>query len=168
MKRLILFAFSLIYLAGCAASQKKVAEQPKDTQDTFPYDESFDPLSLNDDDIVIEKTEESSQIENGLRNKPPIEEEEPVAGREVDGYRVQLLATRSIEAATMVRQKAQEQFASFNHTVYWSFEAPFYKIRIGDVLKRTDALSIRDLAKGMGYDQAFPVRSKVIATQNQN
>ena len=150
----------LIFVFGCGTSQKAVKVQSEQAQKIPSYDESFDPLSLKDDDIVIKPTSDSEMAQT-KRTKKSAKKEDTQIQTEVDGYRVQLLATRSIESATLIKQKAEEQFSPYNYKVYWSFEAPFYKIRIGDVLKRTEAEEIRDLAKKMGYDQAFPVRSKV-------
>ncbi len=151
----------LIFVIGCGTTQKAVKMQPKQAEKTSGYDESFDPLSLKDDDIVIKPASEPGQKDEDKSVKKNETKEDTQIQTVVDGYRVQLLATRSIESATLVKQKAEEQFQPYNYKVYWSFEAPFYKIRIGDVLKRTDAEAIRDLAKNLGYDQAFPVRSKV-------
>ncbi len=151
----------LVFVFGCGASQKTVKMQPDQAKKTSSYDESFDPLSLKDDDIVIKPNSGKQQKDKSTSAKPVEKKEDGQIQTEVDGYRVQLLATRSIESATLIKQKAEEQFAPYDYKVYWSFEAPFYKIRIGDVLKRTEAETIRDLAKTMGYDQAFPVRSKV-------
>ena len=151
----------LIFIFGCGTSQKAVKMQSEQAEKTSAYDESFDPLSLKDDDIVIKPASDPEQKDKTESAKKTEKKEDTQIQTEVDGYRVQLLATRSIESATLIKQKAEEQFRPYNYKVYWSFEAPFYKIRIGDVLKRTDAETIRDLAKSLGYDQAFPVRSKV-------
>jgi len=43
----------LIFVFGCGTSRKAVKEQPEQAEKTSSYDESFDPLSLKDDDIVI-------------------------------------------------------------------------------------------------------------------
>jgi len=155
----------LVFIFGCGTTQKAVKVQPDQAEKTSSYDESFDPLSLKDDDIVIKPASESGE-EQAESAKKTEKKEDTQIQTEVDGYRVQLLATRSIESATLIKQKAEEQFLPYNYKVYWSFEAPFYKIRIGDVLKRTDAEAIRDLAKSLGYDQAFPVRSKVHPPEN--
>lgn len=151
----------LIFVLSCATSQKEVRVSPESAEKHSVYDESFDPLSLKDDDIVIKAASQGEENNTAESVKKTEKKEGAPIQTEVDGYRVQLLATRSIESATLIKQKAEEQFSPYNYKVYWSFEAPFYKIRIGDVLKRTEAESIRDLAKSMGYDQAFPVRSKV-------
>lgn len=161
-----------ISLAGCAASKKEMAEVPeKETPPKIQYDESFDPLSLDDDDIRIgpRKNATDSQEKSERSTIETIESEiEPGSYIETDGYRVQIFATRSIEAATIEQQKAVELFEPLKHKVYLIFEAPYYKLRIGDVKQRRDADELRDLAKSLGYDQAFPMTSKIrVAGQAQ-
>lgn len=165
MKYTIALMLVLIIISSCATSKKAVRSQADDTQTKSGYDESFDPLTLQDDDIVIVRETKEKAPRQSVKAEQEISLTS--ANTEVDGFRVQILATRSIEAATMAKQQAEEQFAPYKYKVYWSFEAPFYRIRVGDVIKRTDAEAIRDLAKEMGYKQAFPVRSKVKPPQEK-
>ena len=155
-------------LAGCASSKKTVTEEAKGKPGSA-YDESFDPLSLNDDDIEIKSDKESPQVK-----KKPVEaaaavEETPTTSnlpfKETDGYRVQLLTTKSYEAATVAQQTAAEQFAPLNLKTYIKFEAPLYKVRVGDALTRSEAEEIRETARDFGYKGAFIVRSKVMVQE---
>jgi hypothetical protein len=52
------------------------------------------------------------------------------------------------------------------YRVYLIFDAPLYKVRVGDVIKKTDAEEIKDIAKDYGYREAFTVPSKVNIPQN--
>jgi len=162
MKRFITAILLISLVWACSAPKKLVAPKKEETTGSS-YDESFDPLSIHDDDITINSNAPSpAAVTNGGKSdNKSLPKEAATVLKESDGFRVQILATRSIETATLVKQKAEEQFKTYNYKVYWQFEAPFYKIRIGDALKRTEAEQIRDLAKELGYDQAFPVRSKV-------
>ena len=169
MKKLIIFLIAISLIAGCAASKKSITEDAAQAEmKKNLYDESFDPLSLNDDDIDVTKTETSI-------NKPsPTEEDKtlfnidkPLNAKEVDGFRVQILASASIESSTFTQQKAADQFRTMNCTAYLIFEAPLYKVRVGDALNRQDAEEILNCAKDFGYNQAFIVRSKVIVKEDQ-
>ena len=160
MKKFGIGIVALSLLMACSG-QQKVVQKPISEESASPYDESFDPLSLHDDDITIQPGENKTAATRKVEVKESNQAGSETVLKETDGFRVQILATRSIETATMVKQQAEKQFRPYDHKVYWQFEAPFYKIRVGDVVKRTDAENIRDLAKQLGYDQAFPVRSKV-------
>jgi len=164
MKKLFEVILLSIALASCASSVKEVKEDEpvKQTAETG-YDESFDPMTLQDDDIIIERREkiQRNTIEDHSGEKLKPIADSTAAVRETDGFRIQLLATRNIEAATLTQQKAIEQFGPLNNKTYLIFEAPFYKIRVGDFTERGEADKTRDLAKEYGFDQAFTVRSRV-------
>ncbi len=169
--KIIFSLLLLIFLMSCAASKKEVLKKEKTQAKTITpgqFDESFDPLSLEDDDIVIEKN-----VRTNLTPKTALEGVTTPSGnretipdslltyKEVDGYRVQIFAVRSVEAATYAKAKAKENFQPQGQKVYLIFEAPFYKLRVGDFKDRNQAEKFRNLAKKMGYKEAFVVRSKV-------
>ena len=122
----LLIAFIII---GCSSSEQMTTrgDQKKSNQ----YDESFDPNSLNDDDIVIHKIDAGSvsPVKNNTSTSAVTGQPEY---REVRGFRVQLIATKSIETATLAEQEAKDLFESLNHKTYLIFDAPFYKLRVGD------------------------------------
>ncbi|MBN2426318.1 MAG: SPOR domain-containing protein [Calditrichaceae bacterium] len=162
MRYFVFFIIVSFFIAGCASSKKSaepdVSVQPKSSK----YDESFDPLTLNDNDVVIQKKESSGASLDEEKTEIEVDEiKKSSVIRELDGYRVQILATKDIESATMVQQTAASQFKTMDHKVYIVFESPQYKVRIGDVVTRNEAEDIRDLAKDYGYKGAFIVRSKV-------
>ena len=168
--RVFFIIFILAMLLGSCASSKKTVNEETKTKASARYDESFDPLSLNDDDIEIKANKErqpvrQKRIEAAAVTESSDKPELPV--KERDGYRVQLLATKSYEAATVAQQTAEEQFASFNYKTYISFEAPQYKVRVGDALTRSEAEEIRETARDFGYKGAFIVRSKVLVGEDK-
>ena len=144
-----------IYLT-CAGT-KEVVKEDNNPQTIAQIDESFDPLTLNDDDIVIEGkkpgTTDDVKISDNI-NKIAIP-------KEINGFRVQILATKNIETASLFEQEASERFQNQDHKTYLIFEAPLYKIRVGDCKDRSEAESLRDMAKSYGYHEAFIVKSKI-------
>lgn len=156
-----LLIISIIFLISCAATKETVKEEPPAKQKA-EFDESFDPLSLDDDDIVIEG---QSKIEENLAIAETNGANQDLPFQEVDGFRVQILATDNIETASLVEQEASDRFGRGGHKIYLIFEAPLYKIRVGDIRERFNAEELRDLAKQYGYKGAFIVKSKVIPTE---
>jgi hypothetical protein len=146
----------VLLLFSCAGTREPVKEEP--AKETKPqYDESFDPLSLNDDDIIIaanavKTPEEQTPVENT---------EEQKVQRETTGYRVQILATKNIETASLFEQEASERFDPLGHQTYLVFEAPLYKIRLGDCKDRAEAEVLRDTAVEYGYRESFIVKCKI-------
>jgi hypothetical protein len=126
---------------------------------TGRYDESFDPLSLNDDDLVI--TADSTRTSIGTWENKSTQQSQPLISNESEGFRVQILATNNIGTASLTEQEATARFGSLGFKVYLVFEAPLYKIRVGDCLERNAAEELRDKAKDFGYGGAFVVRTKI-------
>ena len=148
--------FTAIFYMGCAGTREPVKEEP--VEEAKPqYDESFDPLSLNDDDIIIA---DAAVLSSVAENPVNVVEEKSIP-KEIDGFRVQILATKNIETASLFEQEATERFESLEHKTYLIFEAPLYKIQIGDCKERSDAENLRDLAKQYGYREAFIRKCKI-------
>ena len=78
--------------------------------------------------------------------------------QEVPGWRVQIFATTDYERASLVKEEAESLFGL---PVYLKFEAPYYKVRVGDCRTRTEAEALRREAIRLGYTSAFPVRASV-------
>ncbi len=171
IKHVIAIGLTAILLASCASMKKAAAPQPvKEKAAAGAFDESFDPLSLKDDDIVISGKNEQPAPKQEYSSGVPMSSTSKVSTdemQETDGFRVQLFATRSIETATVGQQKAEQLFGAQHQKIYLIFETPFYKLRVGDLLSRKAAEQLRDTAKTYGYDQAFIVRSKVQVTKEQ-
>jgi hypothetical protein len=143
--------FSVIFFGACAGTRESAPEKKPAETGSRPYDESFDPGTLDDDDIVIGPPSSSAdntsqtddQVAAGTQNKTDSDNR----SREVNGFRVQILATNNISGG--------------GNKTYLVFEAPLYKIRIGDCENRADAEALRDQAVQNGYSGAFIVKSKI-------
>lgn len=159
-----LFVFVGLLLVGCSGS-KSVTKQ--DDKSNTKYDESFDPMTLNDNDIDFPSTltnvttkDKDAEITNN-KNTPDLQEE-------VNGFRVQIIATQDLEKATLLEETAKNQFSINGHKTYLVFEAPLYKIRLGDFTKRNQADELKMQAINYGYREAFIVRTKVLKSQGPN
>lgn len=153
---------------GCGAGKKTLdTSGAGEKEKSEGYDESFDPLTLDDDDITIQKKSDNGAIEEQITSDSVTPDQAEQTGkREIDGWRVQILATKNIENATLVHQEASDQFALSDLKVYLIFEAPLYKVRVGDAATRNEAETVRELARDYGYVEAFAVRSKVFSEEN--
>jgi hypothetical protein len=152
----LLLAF-FIFVFGCSSS-KEVIKDDIPAKDVYKYDESFDPLSLNDDDILIDGNDDGPVVDNS-QTVPDTEED--IKLKEITGFRVQIFATKDIETASLFELEASERFSHLDHKIYLIFETPLYKIRVGDCKDRSQAEELRDLATQYGYRESFIVKSKV-------
>lgn len=59
----------------------------------------------------------------------------------VKGFRLQVISTNSRDAANKVKSDLLMQFPE--HKSYLSFQSPYYKVRLGNFLKRDDAEKAR-------------------------
>ncbi len=170
MKILLLSIVAFLVIGACASSKKSIDTVEESSKASSHYDESFDPLTLNDNDVVIQKKEHP--VETTVEKKipettVPVEVAENIEMKEVDGFRVQILAVKDVERASLIQQTAAEQFRAMEYKSYLVFESSLYKVRIGDVTTRSDAEEIRDMAKDYGYKAAFIVPSKVTVPKNR-
>jgi len=113
LKRVLIVALLLLLVFGCAGSSKKTkpAGQPVPSNQ---MDESFDPLTLHDEDLVIEgeKTTATEPLHPAEVTLP--EEKNVPENKLVDGFRIQIISTKSLENATRAKQIASEQFSDLN------------------------------------------------------
>ncbi len=86
------------------------------------------------------------------------EPEDPDYPRVVEGYRVQLFAGRERKAAEGVMRATQAQY---EYAVYMVYEAPQYKVRIGDFVGREEAAGFCERLRREGYSDAWVVKSNV-------
>ena len=75
-----------------------------------------------------------------------------------EGYRVQVLATRYIERADSLAVIMKN---TINDSVYVDFEAPNYKVRVGDFIDRASAESLQQDLVQMGYNSAWVLRTRI-------
>jgi len=81
-------------------------------------------------------------------------------GKEMEGYRIQVYSGR--EGATARRIHTQLQSAGYEAFLY--YEAPQYRVRIGNYIEREEAVQACAIIKKQGYAEAWVVKSLVIPT----
>ncbi len=81
----------------------------------------------------------------------------------IEGYRVQVLATRERFKAEKLQSDLEELF---EYKIYVIFEAPNYKVRIGDFIDRQKAEKFRKKLSGNGYSSAWIIRTKFDSINN--
>ena len=75
-----------------------------------------------------------------------------------EGYRVQVLATRYFERADSLAVIMKN---TVSDSVYVDFEAPNYKVRVGDFIDRESAESLQQGLVQMGYNSAWILRTRI-------
>jgi len=84
---------------------------------------------------------------------PPMESD-----RTVQGFRIQLIATTSQQEAQQIEARARELYGA---AVYLIFDAPQYKVRVGNFTSRDQANQFRKQVQTDGFKDAWFVPSSV-------
>ena len=165
--KLLLVFTGLMLTFSCAASRMGT-ESPvgQGQRSGSRYVEDFDPLTLRDDDIEVPSPQGVVETQNEPENAPlrtPTDEDR-MSGETAPGFRVQLLATRDEAQANEVKKSA---IFTFEERVYLIFEAPYFRLRIGDCRTRNEAEELRDYAVDKGFRDAWIVPSRVFVQSSQ-
>ena len=76
----------------------------------------------------------------------------------IEGYRVQILATKQLVNA----EKLQKDLSSIlNQKIYIVFEAPNYKVRVGNFIDRNKAENFRKNIVKKGYSSSWIIRTRI-------
>jgi len=148
----------LAALVGCSSAKESASPPPRDPSREF--EKEFDPRKYDPKD----KTEPPAE---GNRNGVP-EGREPAAAttaerlERLSGFRIQIYSTNDLDDA--VRAKTSSQASLDSMKVYMVYDAPYYKIRVGDFLAKSDADRAKDSLKERGFSEAWVVPDKVSRT----
>ena len=139
MKIIILFLlFNLIY-----SQNKKIDFNPDLLNDPEPnWPQIVNPLSDSfESESIISSKNDSIQVD-------------------IEGFRVQVFATQDRKKAEGIKE---ELLFKFDENIYIIFEAPNYKVRIGNFLDRDDAEKLRMELVKESLSSSWIVRTKIQA-----
>ncbi|MAT39466.1 MAG: hypothetical protein CL946_07660 [Ectothiorhodospiraceae bacterium] len=152
----VLSAISLgLLLLGCSSTEETTEEKKPITE----YEEKFDPSKYRDEETV-KKDIEPEEIPATSREKP-IEEYMTIERVEkVMGFRIQIYSTASLEDAEKQLDRYTEKLGD-SVNIHMVFDAPYYKLRVGDYLARDSASTQLAQLKELGLEEAWIVRDRV-------
>lgn len=117
------------------------------------HERTFNPADY-DPEVPFEVKEESQEPQQPEEPSIPAEEAELVGG-----FRVQVTFTDNIDQANTI--KDQVALLVGDENVYVVYEAPYYKVRVGDFLSRPDANKTLNILFQNGYKDSWIVPDKV-------
>jgi cell division septation protein DedD len=82
----------------------------------------------------------------------------PAPASQTPGYRVQIFASSDRARAESAAADARQRFVE---PVYIEFEAPLYKVRVGDCATRHEADTLKEKAGTQGYDGAWVAETPI-------
>lgn len=154
----------IILVTACATTRPAGIQTPSTSRERVrdaDYVEDFDPLTLQDDDIVVPPPAVPREpiAESDTNPENDETEQEVTEDRLIQGFRVQLMATSDETQARELRRNAIFKFPQDD--VYMTFEGSLYKVRVGDCQTRDEAEALRDLAIRGGFRDAWIVPARV-------
>ncbi|MCR4438847.1 MAG: SPOR domain-containing protein [bacterium] len=145
-------------VAGCATTPRG-KESTSAAKKVSGVVEDWDPASLKESEPAIPVPEGVARPSKGVVTQPePFGTETAAQPSLLQGYRVQIISTPFEEVAREVRKEA---VLKFEEPVYMVFDAPYYKVRVGDCLSRFEAEELQQKAIEKGFGQAWVVRTMV-------
>jgi len=130
----------MVLSLGFSQDQKKVNFDPDKLKDPEPrWPKVVSPFSLDTKELKLVGNSDSSQII-------------------IEGFRVQVLATSSQENADRLRY---ELAIEYGKDIYIVFDAPNYKVRIGNFTDRRLAEKLRLELINKGYPSSWIIRTRI-------
>jgi len=130
----------MVLSLGFSQDQKKVNFDPDKLKDPEPrWPKVVSPFSLDTKELKLVGNSDSSQII-------------------IEGFRVQVLATGSRENADRLRYELAIEYGKY---IYIVFDAPNYKVRIGNFIDRRLAEKLRLELINKGYPSSWIIRTRI-------
>ncbi len=123
----------------------------KDVKKEVDNAETFEEMPVTDDAVAVENVE-----------TPPVEmpaQTTETTRKTMDGYRVQVMASGSEEAAQSVRSAVSARIGT---PAYVDHVDGVYKVRVGDCPTREAAEALRDRCREAGYGDAWIVSGTIL------
>lgn len=106
------------------------------TQEAFAQDDSVTLVEIIHDSRLDELTKKQYALNKNTNDLSSLSKYKTSGGK-YKGYRVMVLNTNSRDLAYQTRGMLATRFPQ--HTLYLGYQAPYYKLKMGDFLEKSDA-----------------------------
>jgi hypothetical protein len=145
-----------VFLFGCGSSRESTSSSPGKGEDLRKYESDFHPSDIDREPSSQQKTPAETSGTEGL---PVAAGDTPVSVEQIDGFRVQMYSTPSIDEAKEKKEEVEGLFPG--EWFYMEYDAPTYKIRGGNFLTRFDADRFARQLVEKGFSDSWAVPSRV-------
>ena len=164
-----LLAFLILALAGCldGCGSAEEAKKSDDRTDSgiapsmkIPlsrYESTFNPADYNDAVEVELQMHETMVMKGKIGAK---EDSVYVKSEILQGYRIQIFASPSIDEANAMRSAASQRLGE--DSLYVIFDPPVYKVRVGDFRTRIEANQKLGMLVDSGFPDAWVVNDRIV------
>ena len=147
----------LSLIAGCTTSKRVGKDKPDEELKEFlaKYEKTFDPSVYNPDVDSIRVEEQ--HVHDAVESSNSVEIALPET---IPGFRIQVMFTPEIEEATGIRDSLSSSVPE--EWTYVVFDAPYYKVRVGNFIERYEAQALLRRLIFLGFNEAWIVPDKII------
>lgn len=146
---------------GCASSPKTVEEGTTEIPAVEAgvgeqYEQLFNPAAYDPPVATLKRIAkaDTARVENDS-----LVAKDSIPPETTPGFRIQVFATTDIDEANTVRDSLLSILAT--DSVYVVYDAPYYKIRVGDFLSRPQGNALLKILTEHGYKDAWIVADRV-------
>lgn len=162
---LIALAIGFSALVGCTA-QARYAEKPKESTRQKSMTSTLNPLGLPQDTVIVTTSNSAAekkfleQLRTSQQTKAQSGTDTAVVAGSLNNqvYRVQLLTVDSYSDARHALAVAEE---IFDLPVSLTYDQPYYKLRVGEFVTKSDGDAYLAKAKTAGYPNAWVLLTTV-------
>ena len=152
-------------ITGCSSTKQNLAEeklkseQPKEKILLLSeYEGTLNPVEF---DREIEAAQKVRGNEQKQQNPLEIPKDSMAIQEEVvQGFRIQIFSSSNMDEAILMKNLALEKFVG--DSVYVVYDAPVYKVRVGDFLNRYEANQRLPEFVDKGYRDAWIVPDRIV------
>jgi hypothetical protein len=159
MKIIIILAILLMTLLAyaCTPLPPKGGDQ---AGELAKAERDFDPLAQDRERpiTIMPQEEDSNEVDSLHQDLEAADSADDLKGADrpgvTQGYRVQIYLSDSLREASRVLAEAREKFED---EVYLEYDAPYYKVRVGDCHTESEGEELLKIAQSLGYGEAWLV-----------
>lgn len=177
MRKYVLIIFSLItalLISSCGSSIDSISSRYKHTEEekvivieksdsALIEDFDFSPYFLKVEEKKPQNNVSNSKHDDLWWNYPKVDNSKKISVR-LPGYRVQVLATDDLDEAQQMRSDIY--FKTNKNDIYISFQAPLYKVKVGDYATTSGANNLAFKLNQLGFSPTQVVADTVNLIQN--
>jgi hypothetical protein len=151
-------------LAGCAGGQSAGSQDRTRSQTRrsglaplSEYEATLNPADYDQEVDTVQKQQTEEHLAQPL-DLP--RDTTSMVEQVLQGFRIQIFASSSIDEATAAKAAAAEKFTA--DSIYIVFDAPVYKVRAGDFVTRYEANQHLTEFNERGYRDAWVVPDRIV------
>ena len=152
----------LVWLTWISNMQKKQLPKNEQTKEKIlllsEYEGTLNPVDF---DHEIEFVQKAQGTERKQPNTLEIPRDSLIVQEEaVQGFRIQIFSSSNVDETILMKNLALEKF--LGDSIYVVYDAPVYKVRVGDFLNRYEASQRLPEFVAKGYRDAWIVPDRIV------